>query len=75
MKCTICSEKAERGDYCDRHKKAYEGVVRKYDEWKRALEISWEEYLSEVIKNPLTGEWVKEVAEQLANNGEDENVA
>jgi hypothetical protein len=29
------------------------------------LGISWKEYLSEIAKNPLTGEWAKEVAEHL----------
>jgi len=29
------------------------------------MEISWKEYLSEIAKNPLTGEWAREVAEQL----------
>jgi len=45
--------------------KAYENIVKKYDVWKRALKISWKEYLSEVAKNSLTGEWAKEVAEYL----------
>jgi hypothetical protein len=50
--------------------KAYESIVKKYDSWKRAMEISWKEYLSEIVKNPLTGEWAKEVAEHLIKSGE-----
>jgi hypothetical protein len=34
------------------------------------LEVSWKEYLSEIVKNPLTGEWAKEVAECLISEGE-----
>lgn len=26
------------------------------------MSVSWKEYLSEIAKNPLTGEWAKEVA-------------
>jgi len=50
--------------------KAYESIVEKYGSWKRAMEISWKEYLSEIVKNPLTGEWAKEVAEHLIKSGE-----
>jgi len=54
--------------------KAYETIVKKYELWKKALESSWKEYLSEIAKNPLTGEWAKEVAEYLINSGEKQNV-
>lgn len=70
MRCKICSGKADESGYCELHTKAYESVVRKYDSWKRALECSWKEYLSEIAKNPLTGEWTKEVAEYLIRSGE-----
>lgn len=32
----------------------------------KALKSSWKEYLREIAKNPLTGKWAREVAEQLA---------
>jgi len=54
--------------------KAYESIVKKYNLWKKALEISWKEYLSEIAKNPLTGEWAREVAEYLIKSGESQNV-
>ncbi|NWG11663.1 hypothetical protein HXY33_07990 [Candidatus Bathyarchaeota archaeon] len=54
--------------------KAYESVDGKYKIWNKALEISWKEYLSEIVKNPFTGEWAKEVAEYLVKNGEERNV-
>jgi hypothetical protein len=44
--------------------------MKKYELWKKALEISWKEYLSEIVKNPLTGEWAKEAAEYLSKSGE-----
>ena len=54
--------------------KAYESITKKYEIWKRALEISWKEYLSEIVKNPLTGEWAKQVAQYLIESGEKQNV-
>ncbi len=70
MKCVICNRNAGEKGYCELHMKAYESIVEKYDSWKRAMKISWKEYLSEIVKNPLTGEWAKEVAEHLIKNGE-----
>jgi hypothetical protein len=75
LNCKACSREAEESGYCRLHAKAHESVNRKYNVWKKALEISWKEYLSEIVKNPLTGEWVKEVAEQLARDGEKQNGA
>jgi len=43
----------------------HESITRKYERWNEALGISWKEYLSEIAKNPLTGEWTREVAEHL----------
>jgi hypothetical protein len=55
--------------------KAYESIKKKYVAWKKALEISWGEYLREIVKNPLTGEWAKEVAEYLTKTGENQDAA
>ena len=70
MQCAICNKEALKDNYCELHAKAYESIIRKYEAWKKALEISWKEYLSEIVKNPLTGEWAKEVAEHLLKSGE-----
>ena len=70
MQCVMCNREAVEDSYCELHKKAYESVVEKYEEWKKASRISWKEYLSEIVKNPLTGEWAREVAEQLIKSGE-----
>lgn len=74
MKCKICNREADK-EYCEVHMKAYENIVKKYDSWEKALEISWKEYLSEIAKNPFTGEWAKEVAQHLTKSGEKQNVA
>lgn len=75
MKCVVCGRDAGEKGYCELHLKAYENIVKNYDVWKKALEISWKGYLSEVVKNPLTGEWAKEVAEYLIKSGDKESVA
>jgi hypothetical protein len=74
LKCKICDRKASDSGYCKFHDKAYKNIVRKYDLWKKALGISWKEYLSEIAKNPLTGQWAKETVEYLVTNGEKLNV-
>lgn len=66
MKCKICDREAVT-EYSELHEKAHEGIVQKYNVWKRALEISWKEYLNEVLKNPNTGTWAKEVTKGLFN--------
>ena len=74
MNCKICNRKAVTEKFCQIHLKAYENIVEKYDCWRKALKISWREYLSEIEQNPLTGEWAKEVASYLINSEETRNV-
>jgi len=69
MKCRICGKEAVNV-YCKFHEGAYANLVKSYEEWKRALNLSWKEYLNEVIKNEYSGSWVKEVAEQLLKGEE-----
>ena len=64
MKCKICDKEAVT-KYCELHEKALESLIQKYDSWKGASGVSWKEYLNEVIKNPHTGIWAKEVAKKL----------
>jgi hypothetical protein len=73
LKCKICTREASNDEYCELHMKAYEAIAKKYESWRRALEISWKEYLSEIAKNPLTGAWAQEVAEHLGKHGEKED--
>jgi len=64
MKCRICNREALE-KYCELHEKAYKNIVKKYEDWMKAMDISWKEYLNEIVKNPYTGSWAKEVAGQL----------
>ena len=64
MKCKICSREAQN-KYCELHEKAYRSILERYEDWKKALDIGWKEYLDELVKNPYTGVWAKEVASVL----------
>ena len=68
MKCKICKRESA-SEFCNFHQKAYENLMKNFEEWKKALNISWVDYLNEIIKNPYTGEWAKEVAEYLIEHG------
>jgi hypothetical protein len=50
------------------HLEALENIIAKFDLWRKALKISWREYLREIKQNSLAGEWVKEVADFLITN-------
>lgn len=64
MKCKVCEREAEN-EYCELHEKAYRNIVREYDVWTKASDVSWKQYLIEIAKNPYTGVWAREVAESL----------
>ena len=64
MVCEICGRKA-KSKFCDRHEEAYKSLIETYEEWRKAIEISWRDYLKEVKENPYAGKWAKEVAAHL----------
>jgi hypothetical protein len=68
LKCKTCDKEAGEREFCPLHLKAYENIVEKYEVWREAEGIFWKEYLSEIQKNSLTGEWAKEVARYLITN-------
>jgi hypothetical protein len=59
---------------CELHLKAYDNLMKSYAVWRKALKTCWQEYLSQITKNSLTGACVKEVAEYLIETGETRNV-
>jgi len=65
LKCAVCGRKSAQDNFCRFHQKAYENVVRSYGQWRRALDISWKEYLSQIANNPLTGEWTRELVQHV----------
>ena len=61
MKCKICSKDAQEKGFCMLHLKAYQNIIDKFDVWKKASGTLWGQYLVEIQKNSLTGEWAKDV--------------
>lgn len=59
--CPICNRKTEGDPLCAYHQRAYLKLRERYDRWKTAMDISWEDYLKEIAGNPNTGGWVREV--------------
>ncbi len=70
MNCKLCDRDASKEGFCRQHLKAYENLYNRFELWKKALDISWKEYLSEIAKNDLAGMWVKEVSKYLIENEE-----
>jgi hypothetical protein len=73
MTCKICDRATGEGDFCPFHARAHENILQSYDCWKKGLKIPWKDYLGEIRKNCLTGDWAREVAEYLIKNEEKEN--
>jgi hypothetical protein len=69
VKCMVCDREAVE-KYCEFHEKAYQNVVQKFEDWKRATGVSWKQYLKELVENAYTGCWAKEVAEYLLSEME-----
>jgi hypothetical protein len=69
MKCKVCDRKAEN-EYCELHEKAYRNIVKEHEAWKKASDVSWKQYLNELVNNPYTGVWAREVAEHLMKSEE-----
>jgi len=69
VNCKICDREA-MNEYCELHEKACENLVQRYEIWKKAMDISWKEYLNEVAENPYSGSWAKEVARHLSRKEE-----
>lgn len=65
MKCRICRRDAQENGFCMMHLRAYQNIIDKFDVWKKASGTMWSQYLLEIQKNSLTGEWAKEVAKYL----------
>ncbi|MBY8996708.1 MAG: hypothetical protein KGD60_03165 [Candidatus Thorarchaeota archaeon] len=64
--CTICGRVAwNKSDFCRYHKEALDGLQSSYELWRKASELSWDEYIEKLCQIDETGRWVLDVAEQI----------
>jgi hypothetical protein len=68
LKCKICPKEAVAGDYCPLHEKAYHNILGRFETWKTALNLSWEDYLTAIVHNRFSGTKVIEVAHTLLSD-------
>ncbi len=69
--CIICDREKISENYCKYHEKAYENVMAAFHDWQEGYgELSFIEYLQKIIENPATGDWAREVAEDLLRKEE-----
>jgi len=60
--CPICGRESTDGDsLCRYHRTAREHLEKTFAEWKKAQEVTWEQYLDELYASETTGAWVKEI--------------
>jgi len=70
LNCKVCQRDFVEGGFCEWHLRAYRNLVDRFPVWGRAMEITWKDYLSQIAENSSAGNWVKEVAKYLIENGE-----
>ena len=64
--CSLCWRRREgSSEYCVYHQAAHENLLKAYKEWRKALEIEWEDYLVAISARPESGAWVQDVARNL----------
>lgn len=66
--CLLCKRRTASGStLCGNHQLAKSNLDAAYPAWKEAYGgMSWKQYLSEVKRNPQTGDWARDVAELLS---------
>ncbi|MET1159972.1 MAG: DNA topoisomerase I [Thermoprotei archaeon] len=64
-KCIVCNREEWRDNLCKYHYMALEEIKKKYEEWRKREELSWEEYLRQIARLKSTGKWVREVIKTL----------
>ena len=66
--CSICGRRSkDESDFCPYHDTAYDNLKKAFESWKLSLNIDWPCFLREIVDNPVTGDWCKEVANYVIN--------
>ncbi len=69
MSCSVCDGNVSGLVFCERHETAYKNIKEAFNNWRRAMDIEWMDYLKRIVENEFTGRWVREVAEFLIKKG------
>ena len=64
MKCDVCGKDCDE-KLCEWHKISYDQLNDLFKYYQEIKDISWNDYLKEVIDNRNSGIWVKEVASYI----------
>lgn len=65
-RCKLCWRRREEdSEYCLYHQKAYSNLKEAYRNWKKALNVEWNEFLKEISEKQESGKWSREVAVNL----------
>ncbi len=69
--CRLCKRRpASPSDLCKYHLDAKVNIESAYKAWEAAYgDVAWETYLRDILRNPETGQWAKEVAAMLSRDG------
>ena len=68
-RCSLCHREGIEEGYCGYHRVAHANLVGAYEAWDKSVELTWNEFLGDVIQAKETGEWAKDVARDLLSNG------
>jgi hypothetical protein len=74
LTCLICQRKTEDNELCSFHLAAYKNLIQQYEAWRKALGISWKDYLREIEMNSVTGDWAREVVNYLSKKEDTKDV-
>ena len=60
-------ESAEKDILCGYHKEALNRLRIAFGDWKRAMEIGWDDYVNAVRQLEEAGTWVREVIDYITS--------
>jgi len=65
-RCRLCHRRIQPdSEYCEYHSAARDNLKEAYKNWRKALNMEWDEFLLEISGLRETGSWVLEVAVDL----------
>ncbi|MDH4213258.1 MAG: hypothetical protein ACFFCT_07270 [Candidatus Odinarchaeota archaeon] len=69
--CCICGRKSVDEEFCEYHQAAHINLKSVFEIWVNANRgVTWEEYIRQVYELEETGQWVKEIIENImSQNG------